>query len=375
MEMAYNDLSAQYQHLKTEIDAGIAAVLEHTQFISGPQVEELEQALCRYTGRRYCVTVSSGTAALLMALMALKIGPGDAVFVPDFTFFATSEAVSLLGAEPVFCDVLAETFNLDPESLRDQVCRVKKAGRLKPRAVIAVDLYGLPADYPAIEAVCREEGLLLIEDAAQGFGGELAGRKACGFGRLSCTSFFPAKPLGCYGDGGAVFTDEEPLYRLLCSLRVHGKGADKYENIRLGLNARLDTLQAAILLPKLAAFDAENETRNRAAALYGSLLAGSAFCPPSVPADYRSSWAQYTVRAGSEEERAAVRSRLEKAGIPTMVYYPIPLHLQKVYAGLGGRTGDCPVAEHLCKTVFSLPMHGYMEPEAVRQVVAALLRR
>ena len=272
MKMAYNDLSAQYQHLKKEIDAGIAAVIEHTQFISGPQVEELEQALCRYTGRCYCVTVSSGTAALLMALMALGIGPGDAVFVPDFTFFATSEAVSLLGAEPVFCDVLADTFNLDPESLRAQVRRAKKAGRLKPCAVIAVDLYGLPADYPAIEAVCREEGLILIEDAAQGFGGELAGRKACGFGKLSCTSFFPAKPLGCYGDGGAVFTDEEPLYRLLCSLRVHGKGADKYENIRLGLNARLDTLQAAVLLPKLAAFDAENETRNRAAALYLSLI-------------------------------------------------------------------------------------------------------
>lgn len=374
MIMAYNDLSAQYRQLKKKIDAGIAEVIEHAQFISGPQVEELEQALCRYTGRQYCVTVSSGTTALIMSLMVLGIGPGDAVFVPDFTFFATSEAVSLLGATPVFCDVSADTFNLDPVSLETQIERVKKAGILRPRAVIAVDLYGLPADYPAMEKICSRERLSLIEDAAQGFGGEIQGRKACSFGVLSCTSFFPAKPLGCYGDGGAVFTDDKELYQLLCSVRVHGKGTDKYENVRLGLNARLDTIQAAVLLPKLAAFDQENETRNRAAAYYSDLLKNSDFRPPRVPEGYRSSWAQYTVLARSEEERTAARTRLEKAGIPSMIYYPRPLHLQQVYAGLGGKEGDCPVTEQLCKVVFSLPMHGYIESQEVRQVADVLLQ-
>ena len=373
-KIAFNDLSAQYQHLKKEIDAGIADVIAGCHFISGPQVGELEQELCAYTGRNYCVSVSNGTDALAMPLMAYGIGEGDAVFVPSFTFVATAEVVSLVGATPVFCDVRPDTFNLDPESLREQVERVEKEGKLKPKMVIPVDLFGLPADYPAIEKICREHGLLVMEDAAQGFGGELGDKKACSFGEVSATSFFPAKPLGCYGDGGAVFTDHEELYKLLVSIRVHGKGAFKYDNVRVGLNARLDTLQAAILLPKLRAFDAENETRRRAAALYTSLLKDS-FETPAAPEGYSSSWAQYTVRAGSEEERAAARSRLEAAEIPTMVYYPVPLHLQKAYAGLGGKAGDCPVAERLCKTVFSLPMHGYLAPEAVRQVAAALLRR
>ena len=370
-KIAFNDLSAQYQHLKKEIDAGIADVIAGCHFISGPQVGELEQELCTYTGRNYCVSVSNGTDALAMPLMAYGIGEGDAVFVPSFTFVATAEVVSLVGATPVFCDVRPDTFNLDPESLREQVERVEKEGKLKPKMVIPVDLFGLPADYPAIEKICREHGLLVMEDAAQGFGGELGDKKACSFGEVSATSFFPAKPLGCYGDGGAVFTDDEELYNLLVSIRVHGKGAFKYDNVRVGLNARLDTLQAAILLPKLRAFDAENETRRRAAALYTSLLKDS-FETPAAPEGYSSSWAQYTLKAKDEAERGRIMDALKEAGVPTMIYYPKPLHQQIVYQGLAHQAKSLPVSEDLCRRVFSLPMHGYLEPETVASICEIL---
>ncbi|MDU7339163.1 MAG: DegT/DnrJ/EryC1/StrS family aminotransferase [Clostridium sp.] len=370
-KIEFNDLSAQYRSLKQEIDAGIAKVLEECHFISGPQVEELEQELCKYVGRKYCVSVSNGTDALQMPLMAWGVGAGDAIFVPAFTFVATAEVASLMGATPIFCDVKEDTFNLDPASLRQQIERVKAEGKLNPKVVIPVDLFGQTADYNEIEAICKEFGLWMMEDAAQGFGGIYNGRKACAFGDVSATSFFPAKPLGCYGDGGAIFTDDKEMYDLLVSIRVHGKGSFKYDNVRVGLNARLDTLQAAILLPKLRAFDTENETRNKAAKLYTSLLKDK-FDVPVVPENYVSSWAQYTIKAKTTEERDRLMKGLAEKGIPTMVYYPKALHLQKVYEEYGNKEGDFPVSESLSKRVFSLPMHGYITPEIVTYVAEAL---
>ena len=370
-KIAFNDLSAQYAHLKKEIDAGVAEVIEGCHFISGPQVERFEQELCAFTGRRYCVSVANGTDALLMPLMAKGIGPGDAVFVPSFTFVATAEVATLRGATPVFCDVLEGTFNLDPDSLLEQIQRVKKEGKLRPRAVIPVDLFGQPADFERILPICREYGLFVIEDGAQGFGGEIRGHKACSFGDISATSFFPAKPLGCYGDGGAIFTDDKELYDLLVSIRVHGKGTFKYDNIRPGLNSRLDTLQAAILLPKLHAFEKENTVRNKAAALYTSLLKDR-FDVPEVPEGFSSSWAQYTIKAEDSAHRDRLMKGLEKAGIPSMVYYPKPLHFQDVYKPLGYRPGSLPVSESLSGRVLSLPMHGYITEEIVASVCDVL---
>lgn len=370
-KIAFNDLGAQYRHLKKEIDAGIASVIESSEFISGPQVKQLEEELAAYVGRKYCVSVGNGTDALLMPLMAEQIGPGDAVFVPAFTFFASAEVASLRGATPVFCDSDPDTYNLDPESLEMQIEKTLKDGKLKPRAVVAVDLFGQPADFPEIEKICSRYGLVLIEDAAQGFGGAVGERKACSFGKYSGTSFFPAKALGCYGDGGAVFTDDEDAYRTLASLRVHGKGSFKYENIRIGLNSRLDTLQAAILLPKLHAFDEENAHRKHAAARYEKLLSGR-FHTPVIKKGFSSGFGYYTLRAKNLEQRTRILDGMKAAGIPVMVYYPRPLHLQKVYDSLGYRRGDLPNAEQLSDTVFSLPMHGYLTDEEIDRVCAAL---
>jgi UDP-2-acetamido-2-deoxy-ribo-hexuluronate aminotransferase len=370
-KIEFNDLGAQYRHLKKEIDAQIAAVLSEAHFISGPQVEQLEHELCEYTGRKYCVATSSGTAALLLPLMAKGIGKGDAVFVPAFTFFASAEVVSLTGATPVFCDSEEDIFNLDPASLEEQIEKVKREGKLRPKAVIAVDLFGHPADFPRIEEICRKNGLFLLEDAAQGFGGAIGERKACSFGDCSGTSFFPAKALGCYGDGGAVFTDDEETYRLLTSLRVHGKGTMKYDNVRIGLNARLDTLQAAVLLPKLHAFDEENEHRRRAAKRYNEKLKDR-FVVPQEREGFTSSYGYYTLRAKDSAERAKAMDALKAAGIPCMIYYPKPLHLQKVYEPLGYRRGDLPVAEKLADTVFSLPMHGYISDDVIDEICSIL---
>lgn len=370
-KIAFNDLGAQYRHLKPEIDAGIAEVIESCHFISGPQVTKLEEELAAYVGRKHCVASGSGTDALLMPLMARKIGEGDAVFVPALTFFASAEVASLTGATPVFCDVDPETFNLDPASLEAQIEKTFREGKLKPRAVIAVDLFGQPADFPAIQKICDRHGLLLMEDAAQGFGGAIGEKKACSFGDVSATSFFPAKALGCYGDGGAIFTDDDELYGIISSIRVHGKGSFKYDNVRLGLNARLDTLQAAILLPKLHAFDEENEHRRKAADLYSKLLAGS-FQTPVIKDGFSSGFGYYTVKAKSKEQREKVLAGLKEAGIPSMIYYPIPLHLQKVYEPLGYKKGDLPTAEALCNVVFSLPMHGYITEEEIEYICRTL---
>lgn len=370
-KIAFNDLGAQYRHLKNEIDTGIAEVIAGSRFISGPQVEELEKELCAYTGRKYCVATDNGTDALLMPLMAKGIGKGDAVFVPAMTFFASAEVVSLVGATPVFCDSEEDIFNMDPNSLVKQIEKTQREGKLKPKAVVAVDLFGQPADFTRIQKICDEYGLFLIEDAAQGFGGAIGDKKACSFGGCSATSFFPAKALGCYGDGGAVFTDNEELYHIMTSIRVHGKGSMKYENIRLGLNARLDTIQAAILLPKLHEFDKENEHRICAAARYAEQLKDK-FAVPVVREGFTSSFGYYTLKAKSSEERTKAIEALKAAGVPTMIYYPNPLHLQKVYASLGYHKGDLPVAEKLTETVFSLPMHGYITDDVIDYICSIL---
>lgn len=369
--MEFRDLKQQYRHLQPDIDSAVHDVLASGAFIMGAPVRELEAQLAAYTGVKHCLTCASGTDALTLALKALGIGPGDAVFVPDFTFFATAEVVALEGATPVFVDVREDTFNMDAVDLERAVVTTLTEGRWKPKAVIAVDLYGLPADYPALCAVARKYGLFIVEDAAQGFGGSIGGRKACSFGDIAATSFFPAKPLGCYGDGGAVFTDNDELAALMGSLRIHGKGADKYDNVRIGLNSRLDTLQAAILGIKLRAF-AETELKavQDAAAAYTLRLVGIV-ATPVVPEGFASSWAQYTIRLRNCSERDAVQVALRESGIPAMVYYPKPMHLQTAFAGLAA-ADTCPVATRLCGEVLSLPMHPYLTTEDIGRVCAAI---
>ncbi len=366
------DLGAQYRRLKAEIDANIQKVLDHGRFIMGPEVAELERELAAYVGVKHCISCSNGTDALLMPLMAWGIGPGDAVFVPAFTFIATAEVATLVGATPVFVDIDPDTFNMDSESLTRAISRVAGEGKLRPRVVMTVDLFGLPAEYDAIEAIANQHGLKLLEDAAQGFGGVYKGRRAGSFGDAAGTSFFPAKPLGCYGDGGAVFTNDDELADVLKSIRVHGQGEDKYDNIRTGLNARLDTLQAAILLPKLKAFAAyELDARNKIAAKYTAALAGT-IKTPVIPAGLLSSWAQYSLLAQDPASRSRIQGRLKEAGIPTMIYYQKPLHLQTTYAGLGYKQGDLPVSEDVCGRIFSLPMHPYLEDQTIENAVRAI---
>ena len=369
--MEFRDLKRQYAALQAEIDQAVHDVMAAGSFILGPQVAALESELAAYVGVKHCLTCASGTDALTLALKALGIGPGDAVFVPDFTFFATAEAVALEGATPVFVDVKEDTFNLDAEDLDRSVAAVLAAGRLRPKAVIAVDLFGLPADYPAIRQVAERYGLVIIEDGAQGFGGQIGSKRACGFGTISTTSFFPAKPLGCYGDGGAVFTDDDAFAALIASYRVHGKGEDKYDNVRIGLNSRLDTLQAAVLQVKLAAFAAtELERVHAAAQAYTERLQG-VVATPVVPEGFASSWAQYTIRLADSRMRDAVRTALREAGIPSGIYYPRPLHRQPVFADSASPEA-CPVASRLCTEVLSLPIHPYITEEEINLVCQTL---
>ncbi|KAF7788290.1 hypothetical protein PRUB_a2915 [Pseudoalteromonas rubra] len=355
--MQFIDLAAQYQHLKDKIDARIQTVLDHGHYIMGPEVQELEQQLSEFVGVKHTVSCANGTDALTLALMVLEVKAGDAVFCPTFTFFATAETIAFEGATPVFVDSNAQTFNICPVDLEKRIEAVIAEGKLKPKAIIAVDLFGLPADYPAIRKIADKYDLKVIEDAAQGFGGEINGRRAGSFGDIATTSFFPAKPLGCYGDGGALFTDNDDYAKLLRSYRVHGKGKDKYDNVHIGMNSRLDTIQAAILLEKLAAFPEELINRNQAAERYSSELAGK-YETPVVPEGYLSSWAQYTLKT---ENRDAEMAKYKDQGIPTMVYYGTCMHQQTAFKELGYQEGDFPVAESLAKTVFSLPMHGYMQ--------------
>lgn len=371
--MQFRDLHAQYATLKPEIDAAILDVVADCRFISGPQVAQLESQLAEYVGVKHCVTCANGTDALQLALMAWGVGPGDAVFVPDFTFFSSGEVVAAVGATPVFVDVDARSFNIDPMKLEAAVRAVDAEGRLRPRVVVAVDLFGLPADYPAICEICESHQLLLLEDGAQGFGGSIGTKRACSFGDISTTSFFPAKPLGCYGDGGAVFTDDDDWATLIRSYAVHGKGSMKYDNVRIGMNSRLDTVQAAILLVKFAAFaDHEVDDVNRVADWYDEALAGTPLVLPKRYEGCTSSWAQYTVQLPDGSDRAALQAALKEQGIPTMVYYPKPMSSQKAFEGACDVPYECDVTARLCETVLALPMGPYVAKSDVDKIGVAL---
>lgn len=362
--MQFRDLKAQYLHLKDEIDASIAEVINNTNFISGKQVNELEEQLAQYVGTKHCITCGNGTDALTLMMMAWGIKEGDAVFVPDFTFFSSGEVVSFAGATPVFYDVCKDTFNADVHSLEQAIIAVRSEGKLKPKAVITVDLFGQPADYEQLQKIAEKYGLLLLEDGAQGFGGMIGGRRACGFGDAATTSFFPAKPLGCYGDGGAVFVNDDETASYLRSVRIHGKGSFKYDNIRIGMNSRLDTLQAAILIPKFKAFcEYELDAVNKVAEQYNSRLEGLVETP-KVPDGFYSSWAQYTIQLKDNETRNRLQRELKEKEIPTMIYYPKPMHSQTAFKDVKQYV-ECPVTEQLCDTVLALPMHPYMSEEQI----------
>lgn len=366
--MEFRDLKEQYKQNQEAIDRAIADVIGSTHFISGPQVEELERQLAEYVGVKHCITCGNGTDALLLALMAWNIGAGDLVFVPDFTFFSSAEVIATVGATPVFVDVDYDTFNMDVESLKRAIAAVDEKERHRMKAVIAVDLFGQPAKLDEIRAVATENHMLLLEDGAQGFGGELNGKKACSFGDISITSFFPAKPLGCYGDGGAVFTDDDGWAELIRSLRVHGKGADKYDNVRIGMNSRLDTLQAAVLIEKLKIFrEYELEQCDKVAKLYDSRLENVVHTP-TVLSGMRSSWAQYTVKFENKELRDKAIAVLKEHGIPTAVYYAKPMHLQKAFAYVAWDAEELQVSTKLCDVVLSLPMHPYLKEETIAQI-------
>lgn len=436
--MDFIDLKAQQRRIKATLDANIQKVLAHGQYIMGPEVKELEERLAAYVGVKHALACASGTDALLMALMACGIGPGDAIFTSPFTFVATAEVISLLGATPVFVDIDPKTYNIDPAKLEQAIRalnandpslyplpatggnipafaaaafaeasplaaaspRTGGSGALRPRGIIPVDLFGLPADYDAIEKIARAHGLFVIEDAAQSFGGAYKGKKACSFGDIACTSFFPAKPLGCYGDGGMCFTSDDALAALLDSIRVHGQGANKYENVRIGINGRMDTLQAAILHAKFDIFPEEIELRQSVAARYTAFLApdraagshapaaGKGSVPPvarsgedafvanvvapAIPEGGKSAWAQYSILAKDGADRAALMDRLKAAAIPTAIYYPKPLHLQSAFAGLGYQPGAFPRSEDAAGRIFSLPMHPYLAEHDQQQIIKVM---
>ncbi|WP_420554886.1 DegT/DnrJ/EryC1/StrS family aminotransferase [Neptuniibacter marinus] len=362
--MQFIDLATQYQHLKTRIDKRIQTVLDHGQYIMGPEVQELEEKLAEYVGVKHAITCANGTDALTLAMMVLDIKEGDAVFCPTFTFFATAETIAFQKATPVFVDSDEATFNICSIDLEKRIRQTIAEGKLNPKAIVAVDLFGLPANYPELERIAEKYNLKLIEDAAQGFGGSITNQQgtkrfAGSFGDIATTSFFPAKPLGCYGDGGAVFTNNDEYAELLKSLRVHGKGSDKYDNVRIGMNSRLDTIQAAILLEKLAEFPQELINRNKVAANYEKTLS-SQYKTPQVPEGYISSWAQYTLVSDS---RDAEMKKYKEQGVPTMIYYATCMHQQTVFKGLNYKTGDFSIAEKLAKSVFSLPMYPYLRHE------------
>lgn len=374
VNMDFRDLKTQYEQLKDSIDTNINEVLTSARFISGPWVKELESKLAEYVGVKHCITCGNGTDAITLALMTWNVGQGDAVFVPDFTFFSSGECPAFEGATPIYVDVDKATYNLDPNKLEEAIVRVEEEGKYTPKAVIAVDLFGLPADYRIIKPICEKHDLLLLEDGAQGFGGSIDGKKACSFGDISTTSFFPAKPLGCYGDGGAVFTDNDDWADYLRSIVVHGKaGNDKYNNIRIGMNSRLDSIQAAILLPKLKAFvEYELDDVNKVASRYTEMLKDANITLPVVPEGFISSWAQYTIQLNEDTDRAVLQANLKDQGVPSMVYYMKPMHQQAAFEGTDSALSNCPVTEKLCKTVLSLPIHPYLTKEDAEIVICAL---
>ena len=366
--MEFRDLKAQYQRYKTEIDSAIQEVLQDVRFISGRQVAELEVQLAEYVGVKHCVTCANGTDAMTLMMMVWNVKEGDAIFVPDFTFFSSGEVVSYEGAKPVFVDVDRETFNIDTNKLEKAIQNTIVEGKYTPKAIIAVDLFGLPANYPEIERIAKHYGLKVLEDGAQGFGGRIGNRVACSFGDAATTSFFPAKPIGCYGDGGAVFTNDDEVAKLLKSIRVHGKGDSKYDNIRLGMNSRLDTIQAAVLKVKLQAFiDHELEDVNRVYSFYNSKLEDIVKVP-LIPEGFHSSFAQYTIKLKNERERDILQEKLKECGIPSMIYYIKPMHKQEAFSDLKFNDKDFEVTNELCDTVLSLPMHPYLSEKDVDSI-------
>lgn len=365
--MQFIDLKSQYQNLKENIDKRIQTVLDHGRYILGPEVSEFERQLADYVGVKHVVSCANGTDALQLCMMLLDIKQGDVVFCPTYTFFASAEIIAYAGATPVFVDSDPATFNICPLDLEKKIQQVIEQGELQPKAIIAVDLFGLPADYAKITPIAEKYGLKLIEDAAQGIGGQINGKKAGSFAELATTSFFPAKPLGCYGDGGAIFTDNDEYAHKLRSLRMHGQGIDKYHNVAIGINSRLDTIQAAVLLEKLAVFDQEIQQRNALAEAYNEALSQfDDIITPKVPEGYLSCWAQYTVVT---PRRDKLLEKLSEAGVPTAVYYDVCMHQQPVFSALGYDKNAMPVANSWTGNVFSLPMHPYMVSEDFERII------
>ncbi len=386
MSIEFRDLKRQYAVTKEAVDEQIRSVIASSRFISGSQVKELEKTLAEYVGRKHCISCANGTDAITIALMAAGVGAGDAVFVPDFTFFSSGECPATVGATPIFVDVRRDTYNIDCDSLVAAIENVKAEGELKPRAVVAVDLFGQPFDYDEVRAICDQYGLLLLEDAAQGFGGKYTTasgeiRMAGSLGDISTTSFFPAKPLGCYGDGGAIFTDDDDLAIGCRSIAVHGKDMEhpddpnaKYNNIRLGMNSRLDTIQAGILMAKFPAFrDQELDMVNHVASVYTEFLADTGLVIPLIDEKYYSSWAQYTVQLPEGADRADIQKKLKAEGIPTNIYYIKPMHRQGAFRGTRSALADCLVTEKLCDTVLCLPIHPYLEDDEVRFIAGQFI--
>ncbi len=396
MSIPFIDLKTQHSLIKNQVQANMDKVLEHGAYVMGPEIKQLEQNLAEFCKVKHALACSSGTDALILALLALGIKPGDAVLTTPFTFFATAEAVAFIGAVPVFVDIDPETFNISPDHISAAIKALKNSpantyplprtgtqnglghptpGSLIPKAIISVDLFGLPCDYEKIENIARQENLKLIVDAAQSFGATYHQRSTCSLGHAACTSFFPAKPLGCYGDGGMCFTNDSETCELMTSLRVHGQGTDRYDNTRLGMNARMDTLQAAVLLAKMEIFAQELTLREKVAAGYNHLFEQTDFpvVTPRIFSRARSAWAQYSLLARDNEHRQAIFNRLREHQIPWAVYYPVPLHLQKAFAYLGYQAGDFPVSENMSERIFSLPMHPYLKKEDQQKIAEAVL--
>lgn len=383
MNIPFIDLKTQYARVEEQIRKNIDAVFEHGAYIMGPEIQTLEKKLAEYCGTKHALGCASGTDALTLALMSLDVKPGDAILTTPFTFFATAETIALLGATPVFVDIDPVTFNIDAEKLDktietlktdDNGCSLPNVNNLTPKGIISVDIFGLPADYDAIKAVADKHELFLIEDAAQSFGGEYKDKKACSLGKITCTSFFPAKPLGGYGDGGMCFTDDDELIERLRSHRIHGMGPDRYDNVRLGITGRLDSIQAAALIAKFDIFPEEVELRDKVAARYAELLANvEGITAPSTPENYRSAWAQYCPLASDGEHRTRIQAALGEKRIASPIYYPIPLHLQTAFKDLEYKTNDFPVSENAASRIFALPMHPYLKKEQ-QEFIADIIR-
>jgi len=369
--MQFCDLNKQYKRIESEVTSRTKAVLQHQKFIMGPEVQELEKRLADFVGVKHVIPCASGTDALTIPLMAYNLEKTDAVFVPSFTFFASAESISLAGGTPVFIDSDASSFNISVVSLRKAIESTIEENALTPRGIMAVDLFGQPADYTEIHDIANQYGLFIIEDAAQSFGAVYRDKRAGSLGNVGATSFFPSKPLGCYGDGGAIFTDDDQLAEIMRSISIHGKGKDKYDNIRIGLNSRLDTLQAAILLAKLDVFEDEIKLRNKVAEHYSQILS-SLFELPVVCPDRTSVWAQYTIKTSGQAARNKIVEQLKQQGIPTAVYYPTPIHLSTAYKNLEYKRGYLPVCEKLSEQVLSLPMHPYLNEENIQRIASTI---